>query len=142
MSRPERAATVQTLALILTPVLGLVGVLAGVAGTWHVAQKKARAEAADAARDDELARRQLDQAQFTAMLDSQRKDFEAIVSPIRADVESLRREVATLNTLVDRLRTKYRAALDWAERLWHWAQARPDADTAPARPAILADEVG
>ena len=138
----------QNLALILTPTLSLVGVLATVFGTWHVATRKARAEAEDAARDDDIERQRLAQEQqrlaqeqFTRMLDSQRKDFEAIVSPIREDVESLRREVATLNTLVDRLRTKYRAALDWAERLWHWAQARPDGATAPPRPVILVDEV-
>lgn len=139
----------QTLAPILTAVLSLVGVLAGVAGTWHVATRKARADAEDAARDDDIERQRLAQEQqrlaqeqLAVMLDSQRRDFEAHLNPIRADVESLRREVRDLHTLIDQLRARYRAALDWAERLWSWAQRQPAADTAPSRPPTLADEVG
>ncbi|WP_039823257.1 hypothetical protein [Nocardia testacea] len=130
---------------VITPYIGqLIGLLGGLAGAfavWHAARTKTAVEARTAVADDEIERERLADERLRSMLDSQRADFEAIVQPLRDDVDVLRREVRELHSVIDALRARYRIALDYVRQLLSWARTRPDADTMPAVPQSIADEV-
>ncbi len=122
-------------------IIGLVGVLAGAIGVWHAARTKAAIEARNASADDEIDRERLADERMAKMLNSQRADFEAIVQPLRDDVNVLRQEVRELHGVIDALRARYRVAIDYVRQLLSWARARSDGDTVPAIPQTIADEV-
>ncbi|NQE86250.1 hypothetical protein [Nocardia terpenica] len=125
----------------LKDLIALAGVLAGAAGVWHASRTKTRTEAQAAAADDALDADRAVDARWQAMLEQQRADFALVITPIREDVDNLRREVRELHTALDVLRNRYRAAIDYLHALLGWARAQPAAATAPAVPAPLVDEV-
>lgn len=126
---------------ILGPVLGFAGISAGALGVWHAARTKTAAESRTAAADDDIERERLADERLRSLLQEQRADFEAVLSPIRDDVDSLRREVRELSSLLDALRAKFRAAIAYIAAMRNWGRTQPGWSDAPAAPAILDDEV-
>ncbi|WP_067565779.1 hypothetical protein [Nocardia acidivorans] len=122
-------------------ILTLVGVLAGAFGVWHAARARIQVDARNATADDEIERQRVDDERLKILLDAQRADFESIVQPLRDDVDSLRREVRELHSVIDALRARYRLALDYVRELLAWARRQPEAESAPTPPQLIADEV-
>ncbi|MGW1740440.1 hypothetical protein ACWCPQ_16705 [Nocardia sp. NPDC001965] len=130
---------------VITPYLGhlsgLFGGMVAAFAVWHATRTKTAVEARNAAVDDEREGDQAVDARWQAMLEQQRAHFEVIITPIQADVESLRREVRDLHTALDVLRNRYRAAIDYVRVLLRWGRTQPDADSMPPVPTQIADEV-
>lgn len=123
-----------TTTTILTMLTAILGPLLGFLGGLYANRVKARDDSRDNDREDAAA----NDARWQAMLDNQRKDFELLLAPMRADLESVRREVAELRTLYDRIRSLYRTACDYIRTL----RARwPVGDPVPEIPTELIDEV-
>ncbi len=119
----------------LMPTIGAVlAALIGSFGAVYATRVKSRDDERDNDREDAAA----NDARWQAMLDNQRKDFELLLAPMRADLESVRREVAELRTLYDRIRALFRTACDYIRTL----RARwPAGDPIPEIPSELIDEV-
>ncbi|RJO69764.1 hypothetical protein D5S18_28080 [Nocardia panacis] len=129
-----------TIAPYVNDILTLAGVLAGALGVWHAARLKTRMEARNARADDDIERHRLDGEHLKMLLDAQRADFESIVKPLRDDVDTLRKEVRELHSVIDALRARYRVAIDYIRQLLAWARPR-NSESAPLPPQLIADEV-
>ncbi|MCZ4557994.1 hypothetical protein O4215_20745 [Rhodococcus maanshanensis] len=134
MSTPS---LIETLA---SPVLGFFGVVTGAAGVWHANRTKSRQDTALAGRDDDREDRTATDARWQAMLDSQRKDFETLLEPMRTQLDGLTTKVTLLEAALDKVSGYYRAALDYIRQLRHWG-ADPSAGPMPEIPAKLAEQV-
>ncbi|MFC9874888.1 hypothetical protein ACFVJR_20065 [Nocardia salmonicida] len=126
---------------ILGPTVGLLGGIAGALGVWHAARTKTAAEARAAEADDDIERERLADDRLKFLLQEQRADFDAVLAPIRENVDRLSREMRELSTLFDALRAKYRAAIDYVRSLRSWGRTQPGWSDAPPAPAILDDEI-
>lgn len=122
--------TQQLIGMILGPILTFV---AGI----YVARQKARADGVDDRREDTTA----NDARWAAMLDSQRKDFDLILEPIRTELAGVKREVAEVRSELNIVRRVKDAAVDYARQLLTWARLVAPHETPPPVPALLADEV-
>ena len=114
--------------------LTLTGTLAGVAGVWHAARTKARAEAADAERDDDRDEARLDIEQWRALLEEQRVGFETLLGPMKAEIATLNVKVATLEAALANLDTRYRIAVAHIRATHRWADGDRAAPLPPRPP--------
>ncbi|MDM7488700.1 hypothetical protein QT969_10395 [Rhodococcus sp. CSLK01-03] len=120
------------LADFIGPLSGLGGATVGAVFTWLGTRFKTKTEAEDAARDNDREDVAAVDARWQSMLEQQRKDFELILKPIREDLDSVRREVAELRALYDRVRSLYRTSLDHIREL----RAKWPSDRISARPDL------
>ncbi|MBP2211074.1 hypothetical protein JOJ87_001418 [Rhodococcus ruber] len=128
------------LADFIGPLSGLGGATVGAVFTWLGTRFKTKAEAEDAARDNDREDVAAVDARWQSMLEQQRKDFELILKPIREDLDSVRREVAELRSLYDRVRSLYRTSLDHIRALRNaWPSDRISA--LPDLPEPIRDDV-
>jgi hypothetical protein len=80
-------------------------------------------------------------ASQATMLESQRKDFDLILEPIRTEIRDLRTEVATLSAALDNVRRVKNCAVEYIRQLIVWAQVHAPGTSLPPLPDILTDEV-
>jgi outer membrane murein-binding lipoprotein Lpp len=117
-----------------TAILVLAGVICTSLGSYAGVRYGARKNA-----ETSIAAAML--ASQATMLESQRKDFDLILEPIRTEIRDLRTEVATLSAALDTVRRVKNAAVEHIRRLIVWAHAHLPGAELPPLPDILTDEV-
>ncbi|RYF58698.1 MAG: hypothetical protein EOO27_11695 [Comamonadaceae bacterium] len=128
-------------AAIFALLAAVIAALAGLAGAVYGARKTAATNITIATADDQREDTQTNDARWQAMLESQRKDFDLVLEPIRTEIRDLRTEVATLSAALDTVRRVKNAAVEHIRRLIVWAHSHAPGVELPPLPDILTDEV-
>lgn len=121
-------------------ILGLLVTIVGGALAWtklrpELLQLRAQVRKTDV--DAAVAEDTAEDAHWQAIVKAQ---AEAIVAPLRTEVEELRAEVRTLREEVETHRTRYWRAITYIRVLHAWAR-HPSASDIPAPPAELAVDI-
>ncbi|NKR32289.1 hypothetical protein GS504_15575 [Rhodococcus hoagii] len=125
----------------LGSMLGAGGVIYGKLAERRTAIEESAKHSQQVAVSDEREAHNAADARWQAMLDQQRKDFEALLDPMRQSIADLTGKVAALETALDDKEDSLRAAIEFIRELLAWIRQHSPGLTPPDVPPSLAADV-
>lgn len=125
----------------ITSAVSIVATVAGALFAWFKLRpelRKLRSETNKVDVDAALAVEERDDEHWREIVTTQ---TEAIVQPLRAEVERLSREVASLRTEVETFRTRYWRAITYIRMLLAWNGRSGSVEAVPIAPSEIAGDI-